>query len=96
MSRIHITNTDRNWFDSEKYIDRWHSRGSHGGVMLWLTRSQNFVLNAYSCYEDSHESYNLISETEAFDWLIVNEFTADDMPKKMAKRFEDHCQKAEL
>lgn len=56
---------------------------------LYYTKSKRWILNRWSQWQGSVETYNLISEQEAVDWFIKNEYTdekLDNLPKRVKER----------
>lgn len=83
MSRKAITNGNGQWFDTDKatvYKEEtsWnghnHISKATGSQFdhewLFLTSSGKWVLNKWSNYQGSGESYEIISEDEATVWFL--------------------------
>lgn len=85
MKRISLTN-ESFWFDADKAIvikeetwwdgSNWISKATgsqwnHEG--LYITKSGQLILNSWSQYQGSTETYEPISESQAAVWLIKNE-----------------------
>lgn len=97
MSRITLTDGSGNWFESSKAIrykegKRWNgnnyismatnSQWEH--ECLYYTKSGRWVLNSWSNYQGTLESYSEISEGEAIDWLISQAYLeVDELPKSI-------------
>lgn len=93
MTRIALTDGSGAWFNSESAIlfkedTRFDGRnqisvptGSQWEHQwLYYTKSGKWVLNEFSNYQGSLESYAQISEDEAVTWLIQNGYsTTDDL-----------------
>ena len=73
------------WFDEDKAIvfneDTWHDGRNHISTAtgsqwdheaLYYTKSGNWVLNCWSNYQGTAESYGPVSAEDAAAWLIQN------------------------
>ena len=91
MNRIKLNNTERNWFDLNSRQYYWTVDRDFCGEQLSLTASGNWVLNEYSKYSNGGDVYNLISEQEAFDWMIENERAPHEDYASVKKRFDQYA-----
>ena len=57
----------RNWI-SHATGEQWRHEG------LYITAKKRFILNCWSNYQGSRESYKVISKEEAVEWLIRNNY----------------------
>tara|TARA_R100000306_G_C4264600_1_gene87020 strand:- start:64 stop:393 length:330 start_codon:yes stop_codon:yes gene_type:complete len=86
MKRIALTDNNGSWFDLETAIEfadasDWNgnndihrSTGSQwSGQDLYYTRSGNWVLRQWSCYEGVLDTYESIDLDEAAQWLSQND-----------------------
>ena len=76
-------------FDGRNMISRaTGSQWDHQS--LYYTRGGNFVLNEWSQYQGSLETYDQIDETEAIEWLIAQNCADSEsfaaLPKAVAER----------
>ena len=96
MTRTAIA--DGRWFDRSKAISieegtyfngNNHISNATGSQWnherLYLTASGTWVLNEWSQYQGSGESYTAIVESDAADWLVKNERmdSIDDLPESI-------------
>ena len=97
MNRIALTGEDTGkWFDESKAVKfkeaTWHngsnfiskatgSQWDH--EVLYYTKSGSWVLNNWSQYQGSNESYETIHQDDAISWLIVNDHAdeLDELPQ---------------
>jgi hypothetical protein len=64
---------------------------------LYYTRSGNWVLNGWSQWQGSLETYTKVDETEAIQWLIDNEHDdTDELPESVRERIDEGIEAAEL
>lgn len=85
MKRINLTDDSGLWFDAHKAAcfaeeTRWDG-SNHISVptgsqwdhqALYFTKSGRWVLNCWSQWQGSSESYELVSQDDAADWLQQN------------------------
>ena len=98
MKRIILTDCTGKWFNSDKAIKleestRWNgnnhisretgSQWDH--VWLWLTAGGTWVLNAWSQYQGSLETYEQIGESEALKFIVRNNCTVDELRDTIRK-----------
>lgn len=111
MKRIVLTDSSK-WFDADSAVKfdestRWNgnnhisratgSQWDHEA--LYYTRSGRWVINSWSQWQGSLESYTEISETEAIEWLISQEYGPDDiseLPANVRESVESGIAAAEL
>ncbi len=94
MKRIALSNATGLWFDAEKaelYKEEtdwngsnWISRAtgsqwSHEAV--YVTKSGKFILNSWSDYQGSKETYELIGKEDAAVWFAKQSFEDDRIPE---------------
>lgn len=90
MKRVHLTSETARWFNAETaelfkeatYWDgnNWISKatGSQWNhEALYLTASGAFILNTWSQWQGTCETYEKIGKKEAMEWLIANEHHED-------------------
>ena len=95
MKRIALE--DGGWFNEESAVkfseDTYWNGNNYISVAtgsqwdheaLYYTKSGNWVLNSWSQYQGSRETYEKISESAAIDWLVKNDRAddIDDLPEK--------------
>lgn len=106
MKRTALTDGTNRWFNQEssksfKENTRWdgnnHISLSTGSQwrheMLFRTKSQKWILNFWSQYQGEPETYNEITDQEAAEWFIKNEYEIEDLPEDIqsliSKKVED-------
>ena len=85
MKRINLTDGSNKWFDldrAQRFEEDTHWNGNNMVSVatgswteheaLYRTASGWFILNAWSQWEGSRETWERISEPTAFDWLLKN------------------------
>ena len=114
MNRITLEN---GWFDEDAAV-KFRERTRHDGhnqiscatgsqwdhEILLYTKSGRWVLNAYSQWQGSTETYTEISENEAARWLCTHGHVADDgeipttvgLPFAVAEKIETLVADAEV
>lgn len=94
MKRIALTNENGAWFDADKaelykeatYHDgrnfiskatgsQWHHEA------VYVTASGKFILNCWSNYQGSQETYELVSKEHAARWFAKQSFADEDIPE---------------
>lgn len=86
MTRVALTDNSGRWFNSDSSIviqegTRWDgnnhislSTGSQWNhETLYYTASGRWVLNRWSQWQGSTESYELVTDQDAAEWLVRNE-----------------------
>jgi len=109
MKRTPLTNNSGAWFDESaacKFSEatRWNGN-NHISVptgsqwnheALYYTRGGKWILNSWSQYQGSLETYEQIEESAAVDWLIVNGCNLDGLPDNVRATVEQSIESAEL
>lgn len=98
MKRIALTDNSGMWFDSEKaesykeatFFDGRNFISKATGSAwehetIYVTKSGKFILNHWSNYQGSRESYELISKEEAARWFAKQSFQDDEIPEVFKK-----------
>ena len=96
MARIAITeNSERTgrWFDdskAEKFTEEtwwngnnWISKATGSQwehEAIYVTKGGVFILNHWSNYQGSRESYKIISKEDAAEWFVKNEYSDENLP----------------
>lgn len=97
MNRIAISENGEKtgrWFDSEKAEcfkedtfwngsnriskstgSQWHHEA------IYVTKSGVFILNKYSDFQGSRDTYEIIEKEEAAEWFVKNEYSDDEIPE---------------
>ena len=98
MKRIALTDGTGQWFDADKASlyeeDTFHdgrnfiskatgSQWEH--EFIYVTKSGKFILNHYSNFQGSRETYELISKEAAAAWFTKQGFSDDDIPEVFRK-----------
>lgn len=113
MARVPLTDDSSKWFDNEKAVkfgeDTWwdgrnrisRATGSQWNhEVLYYTKGGNWILNAWSQYQGSGESYETVSEETAIAWLISQKCFEDDglahLPKSVQESVKAGFAVAEL
>lgn len=98
MKRIALTDGTGQWFDADK-AEMYEEDTFHDGrnwiskatgsqwehEAIYVTKSGKFILNHYSDYQGSHESYELISKEDAAAWFAKQSFSDDVIPEVFRK-----------
>lgn len=50
---------------------------------MYLTKSGKYILNSWSNYQGTTETYELISKEEAAEWFVKNEYDNDHIPEEL-------------
>lgn len=102
MKRIALTDGSGQWFDAEKAEmykeDTFHdgknwiskatgSQWEHEAI--YVTKSGKFILNHWSDFQGSHESYEVISKEDAAAWFAKQSFSDDEIPQVFQKEVAD-------
>jgi len=93
MNRISLTNGNGAWFDAEKadlhkenqYHDgrNWISKATKDQFTheaIYMTKSGKFILNKWSQWQGSVETYEEISKAEAAAWFAKQDFQDNEIP----------------
>jgi hypothetical protein len=111
--RTQLTDGSGRGFDRSKAIDfdertTWNGNnhisvatGSQWGhERLYYTRSGSWVLNEWSQWQGSTETYELIDESDAIAWLLLHESNESEefakLPDSVRKLFEAAEEAAEV
>jgi len=102
MARTALTDNSGQWFDDSKadlyeedtYHDgrNWISKATGSQwkhESIYVTKSGQFILNHYSNYQGSRETYESISKEEAAVWFAKQSFSDDDIPDVFKKEVAD-------
>ena len=104
MKRIKINNRPGSWFDldvAEKFREDSYFNGNNfiskstgsqwEHEILFITKSGRYILNSWSQWQGSIETYNEISKEEASLWFIKNEYSDEEIPDEF-KEFISECE----
>ena len=109
MKRTALTNNSGAWFNRDSSVKfdedtRWNgnnhisvstgSQWSHQA--LYYTRGGRWILNEWSQWQGSLETYEQIEESAAVDWLVVNGCDLDGLPAIVRTMVEQSIESAEL
>lgn len=96
MERYSLTDGSGRWFDfqaAEKFEENTYHNGSNfiskatGSQWhhenLFLTASGRWILNTWSNYQGTPETYTEISEQEAARWFSKQDFQDKEIPEKL-------------
>jgi hypothetical protein len=102
MGHVALTNRP-GWFDPDKAAKfeeaAWWNGSNHVSKAtgsqwdheaLYLTAKGSWVLNHWSQYQGSVETYESISAEAAVEWLIKNDYTAEDLPESVRDMYSEH------
>jgi hypothetical protein len=78
---------DTNWNGNNWISEATGSQWSHESV--YRTAGGAYVLNCYSQYEGSEETYEIISKREAAEWFVKNNYKEDELPEELKKQVEE-------
>jgi len=100
MNRISITN-EASWFDADKAIaikesSYWNGRNNISKVTgsefehegLYITKSGKYILNHWSQWQGTAETYEVINQREAADWLLQNGIFKINLPIAFSEQKE--------
>ena len=113
MARVALTDGSGAWFNTSSAVlfkeDTRFDGRNHISVptesqwdheYLYYTKSGKWILNAWSNWQGSCESYDQIGESEAITWLIQNGHTDDDclakLPVNVMKSVQEGFAAAEI
>ena len=57
--------------------------------MLYRTAAGRWVLHHWSQWQGTSPTYHYITEAQALDWMLRNEYTEDDIAEATGQRIED-------
>lgn len=103
MKRTIIRDNERQpvgWFDKDRATrfaeDRRHDGSNLISVAtgsqwaheaLFLTRKHRWIINEWSDWQGSAETYSFMDERDAFRWLVANRYDEVMLPTAIAARF---------
>ena len=108
MTRIALTDGSGKWFDidkAEKFSDASYWDGSnnvsksasqYNHHALYRTASGKWVLNFWSQWQGTRETYEEITDQEAAEWFAINEYDDDDIPEELLNVVKDHLKDLEV
>ena len=93
MKRVSLTDGSGQWFDSEKaecYKENFYHDGRNfiskatGSQFehetVYITKGGKFILNGWSNWQGSVETYKIISKEEAAEWFGKQGFQDSEIP----------------
>lgn len=93
MKRIALTDGSGKWFDAEKaelFKEETYWNGNNhiskatgsqwNHEYMYITKSGVFVLNCWSNYQGSVETYEEVSKNYAAEWFAKQGFADEDIP----------------
>lgn len=100
MNRVVLTDGSGRWFDTEKAQEfkeatRWDGSNNISRATgsqwehetLYRTASGLFILNHWSQYQGSKDTYEQISVAEAAKWCSINEHDPETLPREVQEQF---------
>ena len=98
MRRIAITGVSGQWFDADK-ADYYKEESYHDGrnfiskatnsqwehEAIYITVGSKFILNHWSNWQGSKDTYEIINKEEAARWFAKQEFSDDEIPEILKK-----------
>lgn len=115
MERIKVTDIEgepAGWFDPEKAYSleeetRWNGSNQISEATgsqtehekLYLTASGQWILNHWSQFQGRAETYQLITQGRAVEWLLQNQYKANELehlPKQKQDELLEALQQYEL
>ena len=93
MKRVSLTDGSGQWFDSEK-AEIYKENSFHDGrnfisiatgsqfehEAIYITKSGKFILNHWSNWQGSVETYEIISKDDAAEWFGKQGFQDNEIP----------------
>ena len=93
MKRVSLTDGSGQWFDSEK-AEIYKENSYHDGrnfiskatgsqfehEAIYITKSGKFILNHWSNWQGSVETYEIISKDDAAEWFGKQGFQDNEIP----------------
>ena len=102
MSRVALTDGSGTWFKTDSAVlfkeDTRHDGRNQISVntgsqwdhqYLYFTKSGKWVLNRFSAYQGSTESYDIIDESDAITWMVRNRCFEDSGMKELPENVRD-------
>ncbi|MBF0230716.1 MAG: hypothetical protein HQK63_14205 [Desulfamplus sp.] len=108
MARIPLTDGSGKWFEATtakrfKNGTRWNgsnnislSAGEHNHHVLYRTASGRWVLNFSSQWTGVRETYTEITDKEAAQWFVINEYEGKDIPEELLPLVKPHIDSMEV
>ncbi len=94
MKRVSLTNGNGAWFDADKaelYKENTYHNGNNWiskatgdqftHEFIFMTKSGKFILNCWSQWQGSVETYEEISKEEAAAWFAKQDFQDNEIPE---------------
>lgn len=107
MKRVSLINGK--WFDlqkAEKFQENtfWNGSNQISKITksqfehqdLYLTASGVWVLNTWSNYQNSIETFEQIEIKQVAEWFVKNEFSDDDIPDNVLKLIKEELKSLEV
>lgn len=95
MKRVALTDGSGQWFDAEKaeiykestFHDgrNWISKATGSQFAheaIYVTKSGKFIINHWSDYQGTRETFELISTEDAAAWFAKQSFSDDEIPSQ--------------
>ena len=108
MARIALTDGTGKWFDvdkAQKFKDAedWDgnnnismSAGEYCHHMLYRTASGRWILDRWSQWQGDNETYTEITDQEAAEWFMKNEYEDSDIPDDLLTLLADDIKELEV
>ena len=109
MARIALTDGSGKWFDNDKAQEftentEWNGNNNISKVtgcqwdhqILYRTASGRWVLNAWSQCQGTMESYFEITDQEAAEWFMKNEYSDENIPPDLLALLADEIKELEV
>lgn len=90
-------NENTYWNGSNQISKATGSQWDHEA--MYYTKSGNWIRNTWSQYQNSVERHDLVSEGEAAEWFIKNEYESDqlkELPEAVLKLITEHIEGREV
>ena len=86
------------WFDESKAIKSRATGGQWDHEALFLTASGKWVLNAWSNWQGSNDTYSFMSDNKAYAWMMVNSSPSeiDNLPPVQRAGFDQFMGSSEV
>lgn len=75
---------DTNWNGNNWISEATGSQWSH--EFIYRTKGGIYVLNCFSDYQGSHETYEIISKEQASEWFVKNNYSDENLPDELKKQ----------
>ena len=63
---------------------------------LYLTISGNFVLNCWSAYQGTLETFEQITKDEALRWFFQNQYDEEQIPEVLKEEMKKYLEEREI